>query len=557
MNKSTINRAIINILMLAFIAAALPACDDIYHTAQNQIKNGSLFSLVAAFFGFGTATYQPQGLSYIDMARDENVIAGNLIVLPPADPDVYEFRVYWGTGTSTKLSDTIITQSPNMMTVSSMYVGGDIPVGATHLLVYSCYYDPILMTPVEQPRPAALRIPDMVARMVYDLNTTGSSNPGYLTIYNNRLHYNAYDGSIFRIFAYDGTNPSPTLIGGGYNTSSFTGMRVYNNQLYFGAEYGAQGYELLSCDATGFASLVQDIMPGSVSSNPSYFAIFNNKLFFQASNSTQFTGTGSELYSTTGTSATLSYDLYAGYGTGDYPNESMPMELTVYNNRLYFTATDNGSMRNIFVYDEPLYLAQIINPHSTSPNPQPQGLIVYNGKLFFSADKDHYTTYGRQLYSFNSASPTLQAEPVHDTVYPHLNPLNMAVYNNRLYFAGTDAASGAELWMYDDRTPMVPPQMIADINPGTSGSGPGEFVVYDNKLYFSAIDGGGHRLWVYDDAMPVSPGDPWFPNPRPVTSAEPILPGYPKVFNNGVRDVLYFQGTDPTNGAELWEYFVK
>lgn len=557
MNKSTINRAIINILMLAFIAAALPACDDIYHTAQKQIKNGGLTSLLATVFSNRLAPYQAQGLSYTDMARDENVIDGNLVVLPPADPNVYEFHVYWGTSSSTKLYATWNWQTPNMGTASSIYVSGGIPIGATHLLVYSCYYDPIQMMAVEQPRPTALRIPDMVARMVYDLNTSGSSFPSYLTIYNYRLHYNANDGGGFRLFAYDGTNPSPTLIGGSYDTTSFTGMKVYNNELYFGAGYGALGYELLKCDASGLASPVQDIMPGGIGSNPSHFAVFNNKLFFQASNSTQFTGSGAELYSTTGSTVTLAHDLYPGYGAGDYPNESMPMELTVYNNRLYFTATPNGSRRDIYTYEEPFYLSAIINPNSTSPNPQPQGLIVYNGKLFFSADKDQYTTYGRQLYSFHSSSPALQAEPVHDSLYPYLNPINMAVYNNRLYFQGSDTANGGELWVYDDRTPMVPPQMIADINPGTPGSGLAEFVVYDNKLYFSASNGGNFQLWVYDDAMPVSLGDPWFPNPRPITSGEPTFLGYPKVFNNGERDVLYFQGSDSTNGAELWEYFVK
>ncbi|MBS0394551.1 MAG: cadherin-like domain-containing protein [Proteobacteria bacterium] len=66
-----------------------------------------------------------------------------------------------------------------------------------------------------------------------------------------------------------------------------------------------------------------------------------------------------------------------------------------------------------------------------------------------------------------------------------------------LYFCGTDAGGGAELWRSDGTATGT--YRVADINPGAAGSGPGGFAVVGSRLFFFADDGvHGPELWISD-----------------------------------------------------------
>ena len=70
------------------------------------------------------------------------------------------------------------------------------------------------------------------------------------------------------------------------------------------------------------------------------------------------------------------------------------------------------------------------------------------------------------------------------------------VYNNRLYFEGTNGASGYELYSTDGTAAGT--QLSANINNGGS-SYPSEFCIFKNNLYFRATDGiRGQELWATD-----------------------------------------------------------
>jgi ELWxxDGT repeat protein len=72
----------------------------------------------------------------------------------------------------------------------------------------------------------------------------------------------------------------------------------------------------------------------------------------------------------------------------------------------------------------------------------------------------------------------------------------MANVNGTLYFTGSDASGGIELWKVAFG---VDPVRVADINPGTASSKPRTLTVVDGTLYFVANDGvHGNELWKAD-----------------------------------------------------------
>src|SRR5205085_6761437 len=72
---------------------------------------------------------------------------------------------------------------------------------------------------------------------------------------------------------------------------------VYNSKLYFDANDGANGYELWVSDGTSSGTqMVKDINPTN-DGNPYYFKVYNNELYFIATD-----GTGYQLWESDGSS---------------------------------------------------------------------------------------------------------------------------------------------------------------------------------------------------------------------------------------------------------------
>jgi ELWxxDGT repeat protein len=146
--------------------------------------------------------------------------------------------------------------------------------------------------------------------------------------------------------------------------------------------------------------LVQDIVPGLGSSSPSELTVFNNKLYFTASDGTH----GEELWQYDGTTASLVQDLRPGV------DNSSPSDLTIFNNQLYFTANDGIHGPELWEYDgTTASLVQDLRPGFNGAGPS--GLTVFNNKLYFAAFED--ISYARELYVLNA--PTTSAETDTDT----------------------------------------------------------------------------------------------------------------------------------------------
>jgi ELWxxDGT repeat protein len=118
------------------------------------------------------------------------------------------------------------------------------------------------------------------------------------------------------------------------------------------------------------------------------------------------------------------------------------------------------------------------------------------------------------------------------------SPAGLTVYGGALYFSGTDAGYGTQLWSYNGSAAT----RVTDINSPT-GSAPLLYPTVFNegartRLYFRAFDGAGSGLYAYDGSSAV-------------TIAGLNLPQYMTVYNGA----LYMGAYDTVgNGEELWSY---
>jgi ELWxxDGT repeat protein len=126
-------------------------------------------------------------------------------------------------------------------------------------------------------------------------------------------------------------------------------------------------------------------------------------------------------------------------------------------------------------------------------------------------------------------------------------PTNLFVYKNKLVFSASTVATGREPWEFDGTNVSL----IADINPVvTSGVGydssPGGFTVYSNALYFSAYEStNGNELYRYDGTN--------------VSRVTDINPGAGSAFPQQLTvmgNELFFSANSGSAKAnyELWKY---
>lgn len=88
------------------------------------------------------------------------------------------------------------------------------------------------------------------------------------------------------------------------------------------------------------------------------------------------------------------------------------------------------------------------------------------------------------------------------------------------------------------------PKKINEINSGANASTPSDFIIFNDKIYFSADDGTGSELFVYDGVN----------NPQKVYDIDSSpyggLATHKTIYDNN----LYFAGHNNTYGTELWKY---
>ncbi|MFC1746120.1 ELWxxDGT repeat protein [Candidatus Riflebacteria bacterium] len=178
--------------------------------------------------------------------------------------------------------------------------------------------------------------------MVMDINPGGgSSGPRDLINHNGTLFFQANDGTNSREpWKSDGTTTmiKDIDVGGPSEAQFFTS---FNDIVIFDATC-ASGGEPHRTDGTEAGTYrIKDIYEGSTQSDPIYFTVYNNAVYFRARDLQDATQHGYELWKTDGLEAgtVLAHDLRSGTGN------SSPGYLTVSNGILFFTAYDptNGT----------------------------------------------------------------------------------------------------------------------------------------------------------------------------------------------------------------------
>ncbi|MGV3696410.1 ELWxxDGT repeat protein [Flavobacterium sp.] len=419
------------------------------------------------------------------------------------------------------------------------------------------------------------------------------SNPNSFFICNGILYFVANDGiSGNEIWKSDGTTAGTSIlknIDGTSNDSITSGFIVLGNAFYFYSYSSANGSELWKSDGTDQGTqLFKDIVPGINSSNfylygfgtPSYF-------IFTVESPTTI---GRELWICDGTVAgtTLLKDINPS-GNG-IPQTA---QFALFNNKIYFNAYNPTSGEELWVTDGTTAGTQMvkdIQPGTVSSNITK--LTATNNYLVFSARVSAHT-YPTPWRSDGTSSGTFELKDINLTT--DSSGELFVGFNNRAFFgAGYNSSNGNELWstdgttantslfkdiyhrysgiynlsdvakinnqiIYTSMTDYKPAQSNGTIN-GTSilsssSAGSNVFPSYElsafytkagNNVFFKALSSGnGYELWKTDGTTANT------------NMVKDIRLGSGSSLTNDLlfmkyNDIFYFKANDGINGEELW-----
>jgi ELWxxDGT repeat protein len=252
-----------------------------------------------------------------------------------------------------------------------------------------------------------------------------NSDPSGFVEFNDQLYFSANDGEHgYELFVSDGTAEGTKLVADIYQGTNGFGFSYgsnpsnlveFNDQLYFSAEDGENGNELFVSDGTAEGTeLLADINPGenTYGSSPSDFVEFNDQLYFSADDGEH----GDELFVTDGTAegTKLLADIYQGTNDSGYSYSSSPSDLVVFNDQLYFTASDGKNGNELYVSNgtaEGTQLFADIYPGSGNygfpASSFPSNLTVFGDELFFAANNGET---GTELYKLTFDSSTVEPQ---------------------------------------------------------------------------------------------------------------------------------------------------
>ncbi len=292
-------------------------------------------------------------------------------------------------------------------------------------------------------------------------------------------------GSNYELWRTDGTPDGTQMIKDIHPTDASTfgfstpdDYAIFENELYFRATDGTLGAELWKTDGTDAGTQpVADINPFG-GSNPSHFALLGSQLLFSATDGTG----GYELWRSDGTAdgTRIVQDLFHGEEDG-YRNP----EYVVQNGILYFTGESPEHGEELWRSDgtlEGTFRVDSDDPDKSISSIR--GLTTYKGKLFFNGVANSV----RYLFSSDGTVAGTQAITTVGV------PSDIWVAANRLFFSNEQPETGRELWMSDGTVDGT--RMVADLFPGINDASPRVQSFIDNTLFFTATDQvHGNELW--------------------------------------------------------------
>lgn len=360
--------------------------------------------------------------------------------------------------------------------------------------------------------------PKMISKFPKDVGQKEIDN---VTSLNNKVYFTYLD----ELYVSDGTEAGTQLVKkiNPNGSSAIYSLAVYNNQLFFSANYNGD-YELWRSDGTASGTyLVKDINTApNKSSDPAYFTTYNNKLYFSAVTE------GRELWVTDGT--TNGTKLVKDINIGTKSSNAIPE--MVANGKLFFSALTDTTGRELYVTDGTPQGTVLVKDILPGPNSSYLGYpIAYKDRLYFTArDSDNA---GAKLWV--SDGTTAGTKKFGDIGINFFDPI---IYNDLLYFS--DGKPGG-FWVTDGTPENT--KMINNIFP-IGGITPVGFINYRGKMYFSGFTNTDSQIWRTDG---TAAGTEML-QPPIAPNLNPLQYSYLFLFD----DALYFQAWYGSNGQELY-----
>jgi ELWxxDGT repeat protein len=302
------------------------------------------------------------------------------------------------------------------------------------------------------------------------------SYPQYFTVANNKLFFmgGGVNGER-RIYVSDGTPAGTFIVRDNYSDvlNGQNDFPVMNGNIYFRGDNGTgSGSGLWKSDGTVAGTVVVkgDIIPGTLGAN---YAVLNNKLYFNCFDYTN----GSELWVTDGTNAGTYMVINLATDGGGVLYSGAPNYFTVFNSKLYFSATDDAHGNELFESDGTAggtLLVKDFLPGTASS--VPSGIAICNGALYILSATN-------QLWKSNGTTSGTQ-------FVKNVSSYNRfaAVWNNKAYIV---SFSDNDVWESDGTVAGTRLMTATNTtNPITSSGGDPAFTQYNSGLYFSGFCSG-------------------------------------------------------------------
>jgi ELWxxDGT repeat protein len=212
--------------------------------------------------------------------------------------------------------------------------------------------------------------------------------------------------------------------------------------LYLSADDGRIGAELWKVTAAGVVSLVADINPGALGSNPGDMVFPNQTSTMPGYFAATAAATGRELYRTDGTAPNtfLIKDVTPG------PGSTSPLAMGAGRTRVFFSGRAPDEGFELYVSDgtaDGTAVRAIIRPGTGSSSP---GNFIQwqNDTMLFKAFDE---THGTELWITTASTTALLADiaPGTDSSLPDA----MTAFGGRIFFRANDGTHGTELWSTD------------------------------------------------------------------------------------------------------------
>ncbi|WAL60172.1 pre-peptidase C-terminal domain-containing protein [Thermocoleostomius sinensis] len=407
-----------------------------------------------------------------------------------------------------------------------------------------------------------------------DINFNGNAQAKNLINVGNFAFFSANDGTRTSLWRTDGTLTGTERVRD-FTSISDTAVSA-NNALYFVAD-GGTGNELWRSTAGGTIRQLTNFTGngGSSSSDISQITVVGSRVYFMAN-----PGGGQRFYRTN----------LNGAGVEDITQvtvngRTLPLftdqirNLTVVGDHLFFVAdTDGGDsdmelwrVRNAGTADRAVEKIDINALGSSNP----ANLTVVNGNtLYLTATRPNLATFvqERRLVKLENILDDTDDDINDNTGIKAINiNIQGSLTDSTLYLLKGDAANEADdiLYLTADandgssrgrellklENPVAATSasiatIVKDIAPGNAGSNPRNFAEYNGRLFFTANDGTGERLWYTDATEGARSIDVGLLNSTDNTSQV--------AYSNAsqltvVGNTLYLSARSERQGIELWQ----